>query len=149
MTALAELDVRPEVAGALQAGRPVVALESTLITHGLPWPLNLETARAAESVIRSEGAIPATIAVLQGRPTAGIDDSELESLAQKQDVMKASRRDLGVAMAQGRTAATTVAATMFLAHKAGIRIFATGAIGGAHRPLPATSNRDDVRDISA
>jgi pseudouridine-5'-phosphate glycosidase len=149
MTALAEMDVRPEVAGALQAGRPVVALESTLIAHGLPWPLNLEAARAAESVIHSEGAIPATIAVLQGRPTVGINGAELESLAQNQDVMKASRRDLGVAVAQGCTAATTVAATMLLAHKAGIPIFATGGIGGAHRPLPSTANRDHGCDISA
>src|SRR5437867_426045 len=127
------LDVSPEVAEALRAGRPVVALESTLIAHGLPWPVNLETARAAEAAVRSEGAVPATIAVLHGIPTIGLNHSELEQLAQAKDVLKASRRDLAVAVAQQRTAATTVAATMFLAHRAGIRFFATGGIGGAHR----------------
>jgi len=127
------LDVRPEVQSALNQGRPVVALESTLIAHGLPWPVNLETARLAEAVVRAERAVPATIAVLRGRPTVGLTDAELESLAQARDVLKASRRDLGVAVAQGRTAATTVAATMYLAYRAGIRLFATGGIGGAHR----------------
>lgn len=149
MTRLAALDVRPPVTDALQAGKPVVALESTLIAHGLPWPLNLETARATESVIREEGAVPATIAVLEGRATVGVSDLELETLAQNKDVMKASRRDLGVTVAQRRTAATTVAATMFLAHKAGIRIFATGGIGGAHRALAAAQSRADIWDISA
>jgi pseudouridine-5'-phosphate glycosidase len=133
MTAGAELDVRPEVAQALRAGQPVVALESTLIAHGLPWPVNLETARAAEAMIRSEGAIPATIAVWRGVPTVGLTDTELEELARRKDILKAGRRDLCLAVAQQRTAATTVAATMFLAHRAGIRIFATGGIGGAHR----------------
>jgi pseudouridine-5'-phosphate glycosidase len=127
------LDVRPEVAAALGEGRPVVALESTLITHGLPWPVNLETARAAEAAVRAGGAVPATIAVWKGRPTVGLTDAELEELAKATGVLKASRRDLAAAVAQGRTAATTVAATMFLAHRAGIRLFATGGIGGAHR----------------
>jgi pseudouridine-5'-phosphate glycosidase len=127
------LDVRPEAADALHAGRPVVALESTLIAHGLPWPLNLETARAAEAAVRAEGALPATIAVLQGRPTVGLTAAELEELAQSKNVLKASRRDLAGAIVQRRTAATTVAATMFLAHRAGIRLFATGGIGGVHR----------------
>src|SRR5215471_17139598 len=127
------LDVRPEVAAALREGRPVVALESTLVAHGLPRPLNLETARAAEAAVRAEGAVPATAAVLAGRPTVGITDAELEALAGEPDVLKASRRDLALAVAQRRTAATTVAATMFLAHQAGIRLFATGGIGGAHR----------------
>jgi pseudouridine-5'-phosphate glycosidase len=127
------LDVRPEVMAAIEDGRPVVALESTVIAHGLPWPVNLDTARAAEAVIRAEGAVPATIAVWQGRPIVGLTDDELESLAQQKGVLKASRRDLGIAVAQGRTAATTVAATMFLAYQAGIRVFATGGIGGAHR----------------
>lgn len=127
------LEVRPEVADALRTGRPVVALESTLIAHGLPWPLNLETARAAEHVIREEGAVPATIAVLRGRPTVGLGDAELEALARSGDILKASRRDLAAAVVQERTAATTVAATMFLAHRAGIRLFATGGIGGVHR----------------
>jgi pseudouridine-5'-phosphate glycosidase len=127
------LDVRPEVARALQNGQPVVALESTLITHGLPWPVNLETASASEEAVRSQQAVPATIAVWQGRPTIGLGQPELEALAQAADVLKASRRDLAAAVAQGRTAATTVAATMFLAHRAGIRLLATGGIGGAHR----------------
>jgi len=127
------LQLHPEVAAALQAKRPVVALESTLIAHGLPLPLNLETARAAEAAVRAEGAIPATIAVLVGRPTIGLSDRELECLARNEHVLKASRRDLAAAISQGSTAATTVAATMFLAYRAGIKVFATGGIGGAHR----------------
>ncbi len=129
----AGLDVRPEVQTALREGRSVVALESTLIAHGLPWPVNLETARQAEAVVRAAGAVPATIAVLHGRPTVGLADAELAALAQSRDALKASRRDLAAAVALRRTAATTVAATMFLAHRAGIRVFATGGIGGAHR----------------
>lgn len=133
MTPGAGIDVRPAVTAALRAGLPVVALESTLIAQGLPWPINLETARAAEAAIRAEGATPATIAVLTGRPTIGLTDGELESLARKEDVLKASRRDLAAAVAQRRDAATTVAATMALAQQAGIRFLATGGIGGAHR----------------
>jgi pseudouridine-5'-phosphate glycosidase len=129
-------DVRPEAADAVRSGRPVVALESTLIAHGLPWPINLETARAAEAAVRAEGAAPATIAVWKGRPTIGLTDAELEQLAQAKDVRKASRRDLAAALAQGATAATTVAATMALAHRAGIRVFATGGIGGVHPVAP-------------
>ena len=127
------LEVRPEIAAALRAHRPVVALESTLIAHGLPWPANLETARAAEQVVRDRGAIPATIAVLDGQPTVGLTGAEIESLARDPNVLKASRRDLAVAVAQKRTAATTVAATMALAHAAGVRVFATGGIGGVHK----------------
>jgi pseudouridine-5'-phosphate glycosidase len=127
------LDIRPAVAAALRDGVPVVALESTLIAHGLPWPDNLETARAAEAAVRDAGAVPATIAVLAGRPTVGLTDGELAELARASGVYKASRRDLAAAVAGGRTAATTVAATMALADRAGIRIFATGGIGGAHR----------------
>jgi pseudouridine-5'-phosphate glycosidase len=127
------LHLHPEVAAALEAGRPVVALESTLVAHGLPWPINLETARAAEAAVRAEGAVPATIAVWRGRPTVGLEDAELEALARGGDILKASRRDLAAAVVQGASAATTVAATMFLAHQAGIRLFATGGIGGAHR----------------
>src|ERR1700733_4170717 len=127
------LDVRPEVAEAVRRGRPVVALESTLIAHGLPWPLNLETAQEAEDIVRSEGAVSATIAVWQGRPTVGLSPEELRELAQEENVLKASRRDLAFAVIHRRTAATTVAATMCLAHLAGIRMFATGGIGGAHR----------------
>lgn len=127
------IDIRPEIQAALREQRPVVALESTLIAHGLPWPANLETARAAEAAVRAQGATPATIAVLQGQPAVGLTDAELEELARERDVLKASTRDLGVAVVGGRTAATTVAATMALAHRAGIRVFATGGIGGAHR----------------
>jgi pseudouridine-5'-phosphate glycosidase len=117
------LDVRPEVAAALFGGLPVVALESTLIAHGLPWPLNRDTAKAAEAAIRAEGAVPATIAVLEGVPAIGLNEEELEELARAGDVLKASTRDLAAA----------VAATMHLAHRAGIRLFATGGIGGVHR----------------
>ena len=127
------LVIRPEVADAVQAHRPVVALESTLIAHGLPWPLNLETAFAAEAAVRAEGAVPATIAVLNGQPTVGLSEKELHELARTEMVVKASRRDLGAAVAKKQTASTTVAATMALAHLAGIRLFATGGIGGAHR----------------
>ena len=134
MTTFPILDIRAEVAVAIEESRPVVALESTLISHGLPWPINLETARAAEKAVREVGAVPATIAVLDGRPTVGLSDTELEKLAKGKSIHKASRRDLAVAIAKGQTAGTTVAATMFLAHLAGIRIMATGGIGGAHRP---------------
>jgi len=127
------LEVRPEVQEAVKAGAGVVALESTLIAHGLPWPLNFETARAAEEAVREEGAVPATIAVWRGRPTVGLTMAELEELAQCKEVLKASRRDLAIAVAKKCNAGTTVAATMYLAHQAGIRLFATGGIGGVHR----------------
>jgi pseudouridine-5'-phosphate glycosidase len=139
MSITALLDVRPEPAEALRAGRSVVALESTLIAHGLPWPLNLETARGAEAAVRKEGAVPATIAIWRGRPTVGLTDAELEELAVARNVRKASMRDLAAAVAQGATAATTVAATMVLAHRAGIRVFATGGIGGVHPRGPAAA----------
>src|SRR5438132_14325629 len=100
-----QLDIRPEIAAALREHRPVVALESTIIAHGLPWPVNLETARAAEAVVRERGVVPATVAVLQGRPTIGLSQNELGALAKNPDVLKVSRRDLAVAVAQGRTAA--------------------------------------------
>src|SRR5262249_49502464 len=137
------LSLRPEVAEALRGGRPVVALESTLIAHGLPWPHNLETARAAEAAVRAGGGAPATIGVWQGRPTIGLSDDQLEALARQKDVLKASRRDLAYAISLKRTASTTVAATMLLAHLAGIRLFATGGIGGAHR------DADHSWDVSA
>jgi pseudouridine-5'-phosphate glycosidase len=139
------LDIHPSVAGALREHRPVVALESTLIAHGLPWPVNVETARAAEAAIRAAGAVPATIAVWQGRPTVGLDDEQIDFLARPGSVVrKASRRDLAAAVAQGATAATTVSATMLLAHRANLRVFATGGIGGVH---PATSG--STFDVSA
>ena len=127
------LRVGPEVRDALDRRQPVVALESTLIAHGLPWPVNVETALAAEAAVRAEGAVPATIAVLSGSPVVGLTAEEITTLAQNRDVLKASRRDLAAAVSQENTAATTVAATIFLAHRAGIRVFATGGIGGVHR----------------
>ncbi len=138
MTADPLLDVRDEVARALRDGRPVVALESTLIAHGLPWPDNRDTALAAEAAVRQEGAVPATIALWKGRPTIGLTPAEVEELAVAPDVAKASRRDLGGLVASGRTAATTVSATMLLAHRAGLRVFATGGIGGVHRGATLT-----------
>ena len=140
MTA-ALLKLADEVAAALGAGRPVVALESTLIAHGLPWPVNLETALTLEAAVREEGAVPATVAVWEGRPSVGLNADQLQALARGRDVLKASRRDLAAAVAQRRTAATTVAATMYLARRAGIRLFATGGIGGVH---PGTGQRWDV-----
>jgi pseudouridylate synthase len=122
-----------EVASALAAGRAVVALESTIVTHGMTYPRNLETALGVEEVVRAHGAVPATIAVVHGRPRVGLEPEELEKLAAGEGVAKASRRDLAALVAAGRSAGTTVAATMFLAHLAGIRIFATGGIGGVHR----------------
>jgi pseudouridine-5'-phosphate glycosidase len=142
------LEIRPEVREAVRSGRPVVALESTLIAHGLPWPLNLETAQAAEEAVRAEGAVPATIAVCAGRPTVGLTATELEDLARCKDVIKASRRDLAVAVAHKRTAATTVAATMFLAQQTGIRLFATGGIGGVHREAHPWDISADLVELS-
>ncbi len=139
------LDVRPEVADAVRAGRPVVALESTLIAHGLPRPLNLQTAREAEAAVRAEGAVPATVAVWRGVPTVGLGDAELEELAGADGVLKASARDLATAVVHRLTAATTVAATMRLAHLAGIRLFATGGVGGVHRG--ATASWDVSADL--
>jgi len=127
------IDLRPHIAEALQARRPVVALESSLLAHGLPWPRSLETGLAAEEAVRQGGAVPATIAVISGRPTIGLTDSELRQMAEADEVMKASTRDLAAASVFKRTAATTVAATMFLAHRVGIRVLATGGIGGVHR----------------
>ena len=127
------IQLSPEVAAAQAQGRPVVALESTIIAHGMPWPQNLETAREVEDVIRAEGAVPATIAVIGGRIRVGLTDAELQQLAQAPDAMKLSRRDLPFAIATGRLGATTVAATMICAHLAGIEVFVTGGIGGVHR----------------
>lgn len=121
------------VAQARRAGHPLVALESTIITHGMPAPHDLDTARRAEATVRDNGAVPATIAVLEGRLHIGLDASQLEQLAQAKDVAKLSRADLAVCLATGGTGATTVAATMIAAHLAGIEVFATGGIGGVHR----------------
>ncbi|TNE66379.1 MAG: pseudouridine-5'-phosphate glycosidase [Rhodobacteraceae bacterium] len=133
----------PEVAEALEAGRPVVALESTIITHGMPYPQNVETARMVEEDIRAAGATPATIAVLDGVLHIGLTDTQLTALGQATGVMKVSRADLPVCIARGATGATTVAATMIGAELAGIKVFATGGIGGVHR------GAEETFDISA
>jgi len=127
------VEIRPEVQQALATGRPVVALESTLITHGLAWPRNLEAARSAEAAVAQTGAVPATIAVRQGSLVVGLDEHELEQVARAHEPQKASRSTLAIAMARGGWAGTTVSATMIAAHRAGIRVFATGGIGGVHR----------------
>jgi pseudouridine-5'-phosphate glycosidase len=127
------LSVSPEVAAALDAGRPVVALESTIVTHGMPYPANVETARAVEAEIRERGAVPATIAVTGGAIRVGLDGDGLEGLARMGGVLKLSRADLAYALVAGRPGSTTVAATMICAALAGIRVFATGGIGGVHR----------------
>lgn len=137
------LDINEEVADALNEGRPVVALESTIIAHGMPFPQNVATAKEVEDIIRAGSAVPATIAVLGGRITVGLSDAQLGHIASAKDVKKLSRRDLPVVMAQGNDGATTVAATMLCAHLAGISVFATGGIGGVHR------HGESTFDISA
>jgi pseudouridylate synthase len=127
------LDLAPEVSEALAAGRPVVALESTLISHGLPWPQNVEVARAAEAAVRESGSVPATIAINGGRILVGLAEEQLVALATTKGVLKAARPSLSLALAGGGWAATTVSATMIASHAAGIRVFATGGIGGVHR----------------
>ncbi|BBU56466.1 pseudouridine-5'-phosphate glycosidase [Mameliella alba] len=126
------------VAEALAEHRPVVALESTIVTHGMPWPQNLEVARRVEATVRDNGAVPATIAVIEGTLYVGLEDAQLESLAQSKQVAKLSRADMAVCMARGGTGATTVAATMIAAQLAGIEVFATGGIGGVHRGAETT-----------
>jgi pseudouridine-5'-phosphate glycosidase len=127
------LALAPEVAQALAEARPVVALESTIVTHGMPWPANVETARAVEASVGAHGAVPATIAVQDGKIRVGLSDDELETLARDPAACKLSRRDLAAALAQGWRGGTTVAATMLCAAWAGVRVFATGGIGGVHR----------------
>ena len=138
------LDISPEVKAALDEGKPVVALESTIISHGMPYPKNVETALRVEQTIRDNGAVPATIAVIGGRLKAGLSRGEIEHLGKAgRAVAKASRRDLPALVARGADGATTVTTTMIIAHMAGIRIFATGGIGGVHRGAETTM------DISA
>ena len=127
------LAISDEVGAALATGEPVVALETTVLSHGMPWPDNLDTALAVEAIVRDAGALPAAIAVVDGRLRVGLDRATLERLARAEDVMKLSRADLAYAVAAGRTGATTVAATMIAARLAGIEVFATGGIGGVHR----------------
>lgn len=135
--------VLPEIADALADARPVVALESTIITHGMPFPANVETARAVEAVVRENGAVPATIAVMDGQIRVGLDSAALDALASSKDVAKASGRDLAAILARGGSAGTTVSATMRIAALAGIRIFATGGVGGVHR------GAEETFDVSA
>lgn len=140
------LDVRPEVAKALTRKAPVVALESTVISHGLPRPQNLETALVMENVIREQGAVPATVGLLKGRLVVGVSRAEVEELANAEGVAKVSRRDFAGVVKEGRLGATTVAGTMFAAAAAGIRIFATGGIGGVHRD--SATSFDISNDLS-
>ncbi|MBQ3479202.1 MAG: pseudouridine-5'-phosphate glycosidase [Clostridia bacterium] len=138
------LEISPEVKSALTEGRPVVALESTIISHGMPYPQNVETAMNVEKIVRENGAVPATIAIIGGKLKAGLSADEIEYLGKKgYDVTKASRRDLPVLVARGEDGATTVATTMIIAAMAGIKVFATGGIGGVHRGAEVTM------DISA
>jgi pseudouridine-5'-phosphate glycosidase len=138
-----DIQYSPEVAEARAEGRPLVALESTIITHGMPFPQNVETARRVEAEIRAHGAVPATIAVLEGRLHVGLTDDQLDRLGQARDVAKLSRADFAACLARGGDGATTVAATMIAARLAGIEVFATGGIGGVHR------GAEDSFDISA
>ncbi len=127
------LDIRPEVAAALGQGRPVVALETSLIAHGLPAPQNLATARAMERAVGKAGAVPATIGLIDGKVVVGLNDQEIGRFATEPGIAKASLRDLAPLLARGGTGATTVAATLACAARAGIRVLATGGIGGVHR----------------
>lgn len=133
----------PEVSEAMKLGTPIVALESTIISHGMPYPQNVETARLVEAEVRANGAAPATIAVIEGVLCIGLDDAQLEMFGQADGVAKLSRADIAACLASGGTGATTVAATMIAAHHAGISVFATGGIGGVHR------GADQTFDISA
>lgn len=144
------LDVSKEVREALEAGRPVVALESTIISHGMPYPQNVETALAVEKIIRDNGAVPATIAILGGRLKCGLTGDEIEYLGKKgMEIVKCSRRDLPVAISKKMDGATTVATTMIIASMAGVKVFATGGIGGVHRGAEKTMDISaDLEELS-
>jgi len=144
------LDIKPEVAEALAQGKPVVALESTIISHGMPYPQNVETALNVEKIIRENGAVPATIAIIGGRLKAGLTPEEIEYFGKKgQAIHKASRRDIAMLCARGEDGATTVTTTMMIAHMAGIQIFATGGIGGVHRGAETTMDISaDLEELS-
>jgi pseudouridine-5'-phosphate glycosidase len=137
----------PEVAQAIKAGKPIVALESTIISHGLPRPSNLEVAKQCEEIVRKGGAVPATIALLDGKILIGLEPHELEAIANRDDIAKASIRDLAVIVSQNKSAATTVAATAHIAAVAGIKVFATGGLGGVHRG--ASQSFDESADLTA
>lgn len=132
------LTLHPEVESAISKGDPVVALESTIIAHGMPYPRNVETARRVEDVVRSEGAVPATIAILSGKIMVGLNEQQLERVGKATDFVKVSRRDIPLVIAKKLNGATTVASTMFIAALAGIHVFVTGGIGGVHRDAPET-----------
>jgi len=136
-----------EVSAAIKAGKPIVGLESTIISHGLPRPSNLEVALECERIVRDAGAVPATIALLDGKILVGLERSELEAIANRDDISKASIRDLAIIVAQGKSAATTVAATAHIAAMAGIHVFATGGLGGVHRG--ANESFDESADLTA
>ncbi len=140
------LSLSPEVEAALAANRPVVALESTIVSHGMPWPENIETALAVEDVVRENGAVPASVAVMDGKLRIGLDRAALETLAKADDVLKLSSADLAYGITSRRLGSTTVAATMIAADRAGIRVFATGGIGGVHRG--AETNFDISADLT-
>ena len=134
------LNIAPEVARAIRDPHPVVALESTVIAHGLPRPQNLQTAQRLEQIVREAGATPATIAIIDGKPSVGLSDDQIYALANNSDIKKVSTRDISIAVARGSNGATTVASTTWIAHRAGIKVFATGGIGGVHRgSLPDVS----------
>jgi pseudouridine-5'-phosphate glycosidase len=144
-----DFDTTDEVAEAMAAGAPVVALESTIITHGMPYPHNVETARRVEAEVRASAAVPATIAVMNGRVKIGLSEADLDALAQAKDVAKLSRADIAVCVARAGTGATTVAATMIAAHTAGIEVFATGGIGGVHQGAEMSFDISaDLRELS-
>ncbi len=136
-----KLTLNDEVSGAVHFDRPIVALESTVVAHGLPYPKNIETAYKVERIVREQGAVPAPVALFGGEIFVGLTEDQYEKLATSKDIRKCSRRDLPIAIARGQDGATTVAATAFIAHRAGIRIFSTGGIGGVHR--------GDQMDVSA
>ena len=137
------LSITPEIEEALKQGKPVVALESTILSHGMPYPENVEFAHKVEEVVRNEGAIPATTAIIGGKLKVGLNEEELMIMCKAENVAKASRRDVAVYLATNQTAATTVATTMLIASLAGIKVFATGGIGGVHR------GAQETMDISA
>ena len=137
----------PEVTQAIKAGKPIVAIESTIISHGLPRPSNLEVAKQCEEIVRKGGAVPATIALLDGKILIGLEPHELEAIANRDDIAKASIRDLAVIVSQNKSAATTVAATAHIAAVAGIKVFATGGLGGVHRG--ASQSFDESADLTA
>ena len=141
------INVAPEVADAVTAGRPVVALESTIFTHGLPRPRNIEVAEEAEQIVREIGAVPATIGVVGGVPTVGLTKDQIVELSNDDDVIKSSIRELAIGAVNRKNAGTTIAATSFLAHRAGIKVFATGGLGGVHHG--AESNFDESADLLA